>query len=170
MSYMDTSSPLAGRAVLVTGAARRVGAAIVRGFHAAGADVCIHFHRSRSEAEQLRDELNARRPRSAVLAGADLLDVGALPGIVATVTQAFGRLDVLVNNASTFYPTPVGEISLAQWDDLLGTNLRAPLFLSQAAAPELRRVRGLIVNLIDIHGQRPLPRHEQHQADHADDQ
>ena len=151
--------PLAGRAVLVTGAARRVGAAVARGFHAAGANVCIHFHRSAAEAEQVRDELNAQRPGSAVIAGANLLDVAALPGLVATVVQAFGRLDVLINNASTFYPTPVGEITLAQWDDLLGTNLRAPLFLSQAAAAELKRARGLIVNMIDIHGQRPLPRH-----------
>jgi pteridine reductase len=151
--------PLAGRAVLVTGAARRVGAAVARGFHAAGANVCIHFHRSAAEAEQVRDELNAQRPGSAVIAGADLLDVAALPGLVATVVRAFGRLDVLINNASTFYPTPVGEITLAQWDDLLGTNLRAPLFLSQAAAAELKRARGLIVNMIDIHSQRPLPRH-----------
>jgi pteridine reductase len=156
---MDTSQSLAGQAVLVTGAARRVGAAIARGMHAAGADVCIHFHRSEAEAEQLRDELSAQRPDSAIVARADLLDVGALPVLVDRVVQTFGRLDVLVNNASTFYPTPVGTISLAQWDDLMGTNLRAPLFLSQAAAPELRRARGLIVNLIDIHGQRPLPSH-----------
>lgn len=159
MSYMDSSQPLAGRAVLITGAARRVGAALARGFHAAGADVGIHFHRSAQEAEQLRDELNALRRSSAVCVAADLLDVATLPSTVDSVVQAFGRLDVLINNASTFYPTPVGEITLAQWEDLVGTNLRAPLFLSQAAAPELRRAQGLIVNMIDIHGQRPLPRH-----------
>jgi pteridine reductase len=159
MAFMDTSHPLDGQAVLITGAARRVGAAIARGMHRAGANVCIHFHRSAGEAEQLRDELNAKRPRSAVIARADLLDVSGLPAIVDSAVQAFGRLDVLVNNASTFYPTPLGTISLEQWDDLLGTNLRAPLFLSQAGATELRRARGLIVNLIDIHGQRPLPRH-----------
>jgi NAD(P)-dependent dehydrogenase (short-subunit alcohol dehydrogenase family) len=89
----------------------------------------------------------------------DLLDVARLPGLVAAAEHAFGRLDVLVNNASTFYPTPVGEITPAQWDDLTGTNLRAPLFLSQAAAPALRLRRGLILNLVDIHALRPLKRH-----------
>jgi pteridine reductase len=127
--------------------------------HAAGADVCIHCHRSEAEAEQLRAELDAARARSAIVVRANLLDIAALPGLVADTVKAFGRLDVLVNNASTFYPTPVGTISATQWDDLIGTNLRAPLFLSQAAAPELRRTHGSIVNMIDIHSQRPLPNH-----------
>jgi pteridine reductase len=156
---MDTSNALTGRAVLVTGGARRLGAAIVRGFHAEGANVCIHFHRSTREAEQLRDELNRVRPRSAIAVGADLLDVTSLPGVIEQAAGAFGRLDVLVNNASSFYPTPLGTIAPAQWDDLMGTNLRAPLFLSQAAAPHLRNTQGLIVNMIDIHAQRPLPQH-----------
>ena len=161
MSNMTPSSTpvLAGRAILVTGAARRVGAALARGFHAHGADVCIHCHRSIGEAEQLRDELNTLRPRSATLVAADLLDVAALPRIVAAAVSELGRLDVLINNASSFYPTPLGEVSLQQWDDLIGTNLRAPFFLAQAAAPHLRAARGSIVNMIDIHGQRPLPRH-----------
>jgi pteridine reductase len=158
MSSMDPQS-LSGRAVLVTGAARRIGAAMARGFHAHGADVCIHCHKSIGEAEQLRDELNAGRAHSATIVSADLLDVSALPGIVSAAVTAFGRLDALINNASTFYPTPLGNVSPPQWDDLMGTNLRAPFFLSQAAAPALRATKGAIVNMIDIHAQRPLPRH-----------
>jgi len=150
---------LAGRAVLVTGAARRIGAAMARGFHAHGADICIHCRQSIDEAEPLRDELNGLRVKSAVIVTADLLDVAALPGIVDAAVSAFGRLDVLINNASTFYPTPLGTVTPAQWDDLMGTNLRAPFFLAQAAAPHLRATKGAIVNMIDIHAQRPLPRH-----------
>jgi pteridine reductase len=158
MSNMDPHT-LAGRAVLITGAVRRIGAELARGFHAAGADVCVHCHQSVGEAERLRDELNANRARSAVVVAADLLDLAALPGIVTGAVSAFGRLDALINNASTFYPTPLGSVSPAQWDDLMGTNLRAPFFLAQAAAPELRKSKGAIVNMIDIHAQRPLPRH-----------
>lgn len=153
------SPPLAGQAVLITGAAKRLGAAIARGFHAAGANVAIHFHQSATDAERLRDELNAVRSLSAITIGADLLDTSRLPAIVERTVAAFGRLDVLVNNASSFYPTPLGTISLSQWNDLIGTNLQAPLFLAQAAAPHLRASQGLIVNMIDIHAQRPLPAH-----------
>jgi len=150
---------LTGKTVLVTGAARRVGAEIVRTLHEAGAHVAVHYRNSAAEAQALVAALNAQRPRSAIGVEANLLDIAALPQLVATTLGAFGRLDVLVNNASTFYPTPVGEITPAHWDDLLGTNLKVPLFLSQAAAPALREARGLIVNLVDIHGQRPLRRH-----------
>jgi pteridine reductase len=158
---MSTEPPSAlhGRTALVTGGAKRLGAAIVRALHARGANVLLHYRGSAGAAQALAAELNARRAGSVELHAADLLDVAALPGIVAAATRAFGRLDVLVNNASTFYPTPVGEITLAQWDDLTGTNLRAPLFLSQAAAPALRDAGGCIVNLVDIHAQRPLKRH-----------
>jgi pteridine reductase len=145
--------------VLITGAARRLGAALARGFHAHGANVCIHFHRSRQEAEQLAAALNELRAGSATTFSADLLDVAALPGLVEHATGTFGTLDVLINNASTFYPTPIGKVTPAQWEDLLGTNLRAPFFLSQAAAPALAQARGLILNMIDIHAQRPLPAH-----------
>lgn len=155
---MDTHS-LNASAVLITGAARRLGAALARGFHAEGANVCIHCHRSIREAEQLRDELNAQRPNSAHVVRADLLDARALPDLLAEAVAAFGHLDVLINNASTFYPTPVGTVDQAQWDDLLGTNLRAPFFMAQAAAPWLRESNGLILNLIDIHATRPLPQH-----------
>jgi pteridine reductase len=154
-----SATDLAGRAVLITGAGRRVGAALAQGFHARGAQVCIHFHRSRHEAEQLAQSLNASRAGSATTFGADLLDVAALPAVVKHVTDTFGRLDVLINNASTFYPTPIGQVTPAQWEDLFGTNLRAPFFLAQAAAPSLAQHSGLILNMVDIHAQRPLPRH-----------
>lgn len=156
---MDTSNALAGQSVLITGAARRIGAALARGFHAEGANVCIHFHRSASEAEQLRAELAAARAGSAIAVGSDLLDLAALPPLVDATVNAFGRLDVLINNASTFYPTPLGAVTARHWDDLMGTNLRAPLFLAQAAAPALKATRGLILNMVDIHAQRPLPQH-----------
>jgi pteridine reductase len=154
-----TTLPLAGLAVLITGGARRVGAAIARHLHAHGASLLIHHRASRADASALVGEFNAERPRSAAAHAADLLDVESLPALVAASIAAFGRLDVLINNASTFYPTPLGEITLAQWDDLMGTNLRGPLFLAQAAAAELRLRRGLVLNMIDIHGLRPLKRH-----------
>jgi pteridine reductase len=143
-------------AVLITGAARRIGAAIARRLHAAGANVVLHCHRSRAEAERLRDELNAERGASSAVVQADLLETRNLPGLVEDAARAFGRLDALVNNASSFYPTPFGSIGEDEWKDLMGSNLRAPLFLSQAAAPLLREARGAIVNLIDIHAERPL--------------
>ena len=143
-------------AVLVTGAARRIGAAIARGLHAAGCRVVLHCHRSRDEAERLADALNAARPESCAVVQADLLDLDRVAGVAEEAAGAFGRLDGLVNNASSFYPTPFGSIGAGEWDDLVGSNLRAPLFLSQAAAPYLRSARGAIVNLVDIHAERPL--------------
>jgi len=143
-------------AVLVTGAARRIGAAIARRLHAAGASVVLHCHRSRAEAERLRDELNSERAHSTAVVQADLLDCAGLPGLVEESAGAFGRLDALVNNASSFYPTPFGAIGEDEWKDLMGSNLRAPLFLSQAAAPLLREAHGAIVNLVDIHAERAL--------------
>src|SRR5688572_27083950 len=143
-------------AVLITGAARRIGAAIARTLHAAGASVVLHCHRSRDEAERLRDELDAQRGGACAIVQADLLDIAALPALAEEASRAFGRLDALVNNASSFYPTPFGSIGEDEWQDLIGTNLRAPLFLSQAAAPWLREARGAIVNLVDIHAERPL--------------
>jgi pteridine reductase len=156
---MHAHLPLDGFCVLVTGAARRLGAAISRRLHAAGAAVVVHHRRSASEAAALVAEMNAARPNSATSAACDLRDLDALPALVDTAVRRYGRLDVLVNNASTFYPTPVGSITPAQWDDLVGSNLRAPLFLSQIAAPALRSARGLIINMVDIHGTRPLRRH-----------
>ena len=142
--------------VLVTGAARRIGAAISRRLHAAGAHVVLHCHRSRAEAEELAAELNGQREGSCAIVQGDLLEVDNLPMLVEDAVEAFGRLDALVNNASSFYPTPFGAIGAGEWDDLIGSNLRAPLFLSQAAAPLLRAAKGAIVNLVDIHADRPL--------------
>lgn len=142
--------------ILVTGAARRVGAEIARTLHAAGARVAIHYRNSAAEAEALAAALNASRPESAAVFAADLLDVAALAQLVAAVVARFGRLDGLVNNASSFYPTPVGNVDAASWDDLLGSNLKAPLFLAQAVAPHLAAAQGCIVNITDIHAERPL--------------
>ncbi len=146
-----------GKAVLVTGAARRIGAAIARRLHAEGASVVLHCHRSREEAGRLADALNAGRAGSCAVVEADLNRTAALPRLAEDAARAFGRLDGLVNNASSFYPTPFGLIEAAQWEDLVGTNLRAPLFLAQAAAERLRETRGAIVNVVDIHAERPLP-------------
>ena len=132
----EAPPPLAGQTVLITGGARRLGAAIARVMHAAGANVLIHHHRSTTSATALVDELVALRPGSAAAHAADLLNLDDLGPLVEFARTTFGGLDVLVNNASTFFPTPVGHITSADFDNLIGTNLRAPLFLSQAAAPE----------------------------------
>jgi len=153
------SASLAGKSALVTGGARRVGAAIVRALHAAGANVVVHFRSSADAAGELARELNEQRADSAILAECDLLDTAQLSGLAAVATNIFGSLDILVNNASTFYPTPMGDVTEIDWDDLVGTNLKAPLFLSQAAAPALHSRGGLILNVADIHGMRPLRRH-----------
>jgi pteridine reductase len=150
---------LTGKAALITGAGRRVGAAIARTLHAAGANIVLHYRSSEEASDALAGELNEARPNSVVPVGADLLDLSQLQTLPAIATSNFGTLDILVNNASTFYPTPVGDITEIDWDDLIGTNLKAPLFLAQAAASALRISNGLIVNIADIHGMRPLSRH-----------
>lgn len=142
--------------VLITGAARRVGAQIARSVHAGGARVAVHYRQSAEAARALADELNAVRPDSAAVFAADLADTAGLPRLVDQVVTHFGRLDGLVNNASSFFPTPLGQIDEAAWDDLLGSNLKAPLFLMQAAAPALKAAGGAIVNIVDIHAERPL--------------
>jgi pteridine reductase len=150
---------LTGKTALITGAARRVGATIVRRLHAAGANIVLHYRSSADAAEALARELSQVREDSVVTVEADLLDLGQLEMLPGIATSNFGRLDILVNNASTFYPTPVGDITEIDWNDLIGTNLKAPLFLSQAASAPLRISNGLIVNIADIHGTRPLSRH-----------
>jgi pteridine reductase len=151
---------LEGRWALVTGAAKRIGAVIARTLHDAGASVAIHYNRSAAEAEQLAADLNGGRAKSAFTVAADMLDIAAVERMAAQVLdRSGGRLDVLVNNASNFYPTPIGTITLEQWDDLIGSNLKAPLFLSQALVPALRAARGVIVNIVDVHSQRPLRDH-----------
>ena len=164
MHNMAVERELEGRVVLITGGAKRLGAATARRLHAAGASIVVHYHRSRAAAGQLVAELDALRAGSARAVSADLLDVDALPGLVQATLAHYGRLDVLVNNASSFFATPVGSITAAQFDDLVGTNLRAPLFLSQAAAGPLRKSEGAIVNVTDIHGQRPLKDHPVYSA------
>jgi pteridine reductase len=151
---------LEGRWALVTGAAKRIGAVIARTLHGAGANVAIHYNRSATDADQLAAELNGQRAKSAFTVSADMLDITAVERMAAQVLdRTGGRLDVLVNNASNFYPTPIGTITLEQWDDLVGSNLKAPLFLSQALVPALRAARGVIVNIVDVHSQRPLRDH-----------
>ena len=144
-------------AVLVTGAARRIGATIARTLHAAGARVILHCHHSSDQAERLAAELNGTRPRSCKVIAADLLEPASLARLVDAAAEVWGRLDGLVNNASSFYATPVGKIGEREWNDLIGTNLRAPLLLAQAAAPRLAQAKGAIVNIVDIHAERPLP-------------
>lgn len=156
---MSANEELTGKAALITGAARRIGAAIATGLHAAGADVVIHYRGSAAPAEALAEILNAARPGSAMTLCADLAHTPGLPDLVEKAVAWRGRLDVLVNNASSFFPTPVGKITEANWDDLVGTNLKAPLFLAQAALPHLRRAHGAIVNIVDIHARRPLREH-----------
>ncbi len=151
--------PLQDKVVLVTGGAKRLGAAVCRRLHAAGASLLVHYRASAIEARALQVELNARRADSVALAQADLLKVASCSQLVKAALKHFDRLDALVNNASSFFPTALGEITEQAWDDLIGTNLKAPLFLAQAAAPELRKNHGCIVNLIDIHAELPMRNH-----------
>lgn len=145
--------------VLITGAARRVGRVIARTLHDAGYDLALHYRNSKAEAEQLAAALEARRAGSVLLLACDLAQAAELNKLVLRTVQRFGRLDGLINNASSFYPTPIGDASEAQWDELFASNAKAPFFLAQAAAPHLRAARGAIVNLVDIYAERPLPRH-----------
>ena len=142
--------------VLITGAARRVGAEIARTLHAAGATIVLHCHTSEAAAEALAAELESCRKKSTLVRRYDLRDTAKLPQLIDEVLATCGRLDALVNNASSFYATPVGQIGEGDWDDLMGSNLKGPLFLSQAAAPHLARFGGCIVNITDVHAERPL--------------
>ena len=150
---------LKGKVALVTGSARRIGAMTVEKLHEAGATVIVHYRNSFEDAEKLSLKLNNIRENSCFLQQADLANVEELPKMVDAIISQAGRLDILVNNASSFFPTPVGEITEAQWDNLMGSNLKAPLFLSQAVAPHLIDNKGCIVNMIDVHGLRPLTNH-----------
>ena len=155
----DNTTILQGKVALITGASRRIGAEIARTLHHAGMNLCLHYRSSANEAQQLADELLANRPDSVITLSLDLLETGQLPDLVKQASAQWGRLDALLNNASTFYPTPVNEITENDWDILMGSNLKAPLFLSQAAAPELAKQHGSIVNIIDIHAERPMRKH-----------
>ena len=153
---MSTTGDLTGKTVFITGAARRLGAVTAQVLHAAGANIVLHYRSSAEEAYAVRAQLNAQRPDSCQLLQGDLMQIAALPALVEQAVACYGHLDVLINNASTFYPTPVGTLTEAQFDDLLGTNLKVPLFLAQAAAPYLQEQHGCIINMVDIHSFRPL--------------
>lgn len=148
-----------GKVALVTGGARRIGAEICRCLHADGFDIAVHYRASAADADALVNELDARRANSARAFALDLMDTPRLAGLVDACVAHFGRLDVLVNNASTFYATPLGDVEEKDWDDLVGVNLKAPLFLSKAAAAQLAANGGCIVNITDIHAERPMENH-----------
>jgi pteridine reductase len=157
----SATSPLAldGQWGLITGAGKRIGACIARLLHQHGMNIAVHYRGSTAEADELAGVLNAARPNSAITVQADLLNNVQLAPLVDQVIAHGGRLDLLLNNASTFYPTPLDTVTEEQWDDLLGTNLKAPLFLAKAATPHLRKTHGNIINIVDIHAQRPLRHH-----------
>jgi len=164
MAAVSSHHPNKNPVALITGSARRIGAALARGLHRDGYRVVIHYRESGVDASALGAELNQQRPDSAAILQADLLDTARLPTLIADACACFGGLDVLINNASSFYPTPVGSISENDWADLMGSNLKAPLFLCQAAAPVLREHHGAIINMVDIHARRPLPDHPVYSA------
>jgi pteridine reductase len=147
---------LEGKVALITGGARRVGAAIARRLHAAGASIVIHYRDSEAQAVGLEAELNGARARSAAKVKAELLAPIAPKALIGAALESFGRLDVLVNNASSFFPVPIGEVESSHWEELIGSNLRSPFFISQEAAPHLAANEGAIVNIVDIHAERPL--------------
>ena len=143
------------KVVLITGGAKRVGAAICRELHANGANLMVHYNKSQPEARALQAELNLQRANSVTIIQGDLLNISVLPSLVAETINHFGKLDVLINNASTYYPTEIGNINEENWHDLMGSNLKAPMFLAQAAAAELRKNHGCIINITDMHIERP---------------
>ncbi|GGA48442.1 pteridine reductase [Dyella nitratireducens] len=151
--------PLNRPVVLITGAAKRVGAVIARTLHAAGYDLVLHCRHSTAEADTLATELSAQRANSTLVLHADLADLSALPTLIDTTLSHYGRLDALINNASAFYPTPMETATPAQWNELFASNAQAPFFLAQAALPALRSARGTIVNLVDIYAEHALAQH-----------
>lgn len=155
----QNETPLAGKVALITGAAHRIGATIARTLHAEGMNIVVHYRQSREGAQKLQAELNDRRAESCVLIQANLHETKKITEMVREAIKAWGRIDAIINNASSFYPTPMGKIDEKAWDDLIGSNLKAPLFLCQAAAPQLKKHHGCIVNIVDIHADRPLKQH-----------
>jgi pteridine reductase len=149
------NNALNNKTVLITGGAKRVGAAICRELHANGANLMIHYNTSTADARALQAELNLQRANSVAIIQGDLLNIAIMPNLVAETVNQFGRLDVLINNASSYYSTEIGHITEDNWQDLVGSNLKAPMFLAQAAASELRKHHGCIVNITDMHIERP---------------
>lgn len=152
-------SDLTDKVALITGGAQRVGAMTARLLHAAGVNLVLHYRSSRQQALDLQSELNALRKNSVILVQADLLETIKLKAIIKSCIEQWGRLDILINNASSFYPTPIGKVSERDWDDLIGSNMKAPFFLSQAAAPYLEQQKGCIISIVDIHAERPMEGH-----------
>jgi len=144
------------KVVLITGAGKRVGATVARTLHAQGMRIAIHYRNSAQEAQKLAQELNQQRNDSAITMQADLNNISSLPKLINNVVETWGRLDVLINNASSFYPTPVEKATETEWEDLFASNLKAPFFLTQTAAPHLAKHNGCIVNMVDIHSRQPL--------------
>jgi pteridine reductase len=147
------------KTAMVTGGAKRIGAATVRLLHQSGYNVIIHCRLSQQAANALAEELNTSRPDSAKVIQGDLNNETIYNNLIEQAFQCWNRLDVLINNASSFYPTPVGSITLDDWNNLINSNMKAPLFLAQAAAPYLKQTQGNIVNMVDVHGQRPMKEH-----------
>jgi pteridine reductase len=150
---------LTDKVILVTGAAHRIGAEIARCLHDQGARLILHYRSSRDAAQALQNELNQLRSDTVVLVQADLMDISKLKSLIKESVETWGRLDALVNNASTFFPTPIAEANESQWDNLMGSNLKAPFFLCQSAMPHLKQQHGCIVNIVDIHAERPLKKY-----------
>jgi pteridine reductase len=156
---LSETLPLAGKWALITGAGKRIGATVATRLHSAGANIAVHYFRSSESADALTREFNAKRADSAFSVGADIRQTDQLERLVEQIVAATGRLDVLINNASSFFPTRLGTVTETDWNDLVNSNLKAPLFLAQAALPHLRATRGTIINMIDIHARRPLRDH-----------
>ena len=155
----NLTGDLTEKTVLITGAAKRIGANNARFLHATGMNIIIHCRSSVKSADALADELNQQRKNSACVICADLDDEQSYNSLIEQAVNCWGRLDVLINNASSFFPTPVGSITLQNWQHLINSNMKAPLFLSQAAAPHLKPNKGCIINMVDIHAQRPMREH-----------
>lgn len=147
------------KTALVTGAAARIGASICKTLHGRGCDVLLHYNSNQDAAQQLADELNRQRDGSVTIAQADLSSPAGVESLAGQCRSVFGNLDILVNNASRFYPSEVGDTRAWQWDDLMNSNLRGPFFLVQALLDELRTAGGSVINIVDIHADRPMPRH-----------
>lgn len=145
--------------LLITGGARRIGKAIATHFHQAGYRIAIHFRHSKAEAGELTNQLNKKTPHSAINCQADLDNPEDYSSLIQTVISAFGQIDVLINNASTFLPTEVDTATQHDWDLLFNSNARAPFFLSQQAAPHLTKTNGCIINITDIHAQKPMKKY-----------
>lgn len=147
------------KVLVITGGAKRIGAEICKTFHAQGFNIALHYRNSQTEAQALADELNTARSNSVALFQADLNHSDSITDMAKSIETAFGQVDVLINNASSFYPTPMGDITLDTWDDLFNSNVKGAFFLSQALMPALQKQQGNIVNIVDIHSEKPLKAH-----------